>query len=330
MQEDQTTSTSDSRASAEAAVRARLDELHCPIDERIPCDLATLFPKLQGWGAKKDIKRRAKLLNRIAPQLAAMLSEHEEVHYVAKGVRYKFSEHYFLGIWAGSINHTVFVLTNARLIMMHTKSSGVVKNTFWMVYYSQIEDVKVNWTGSMTTLKLSDRKKLSFAGFPKTDRIRMPDLIRESIAHYDEVGFAPEVSQSQENLCSTCYQIVPVTQFDCKHCDTAFWKPSEIAIRSLIFPSWGDFLMKHYTLAFVELFGTAIAWLVAFFMLASAGVFGGPAIDIGGVIAAIVVLGFVHVPDAWLTYYIANKGLHPKDIPSASESAIRLEASLKN
>jgi hypothetical protein len=86
----------------------------------------------------------------------------------------------------------------------------------------------------------------------------------------------------------------------------------DVALRSLIFPSWGDFTLKHTGLAIIELIGYCITWfifvMVFLGILAEEGVAG--AAVAAGVFA--VILGFQHCVDAALTYYIAKKGVHPK------------------
>jgi len=96
-----------------------------------------------------------------------------------------------------------------------------------------------------------------------------------------------------------------------------FWKPSEIALRSLIFPSWGDFIMGHYFVASIELMSYLFSWLVALgFVLESIPKGEG----LLSVMLSFLGLAFVHVVDYGLTYSISKKGLIPR-----SAGAIRKE-----
>jgi hypothetical protein len=157
------------------SVDAKLQQLGIQLSSDIPYRLETMFPRLEGWGAKGEIKKKAKVIRNVEPVLAELLRPGEEVLYIAKGVQYSFFEQYFMGIWALTINQTVFVLTNVRLLMFRTDSSGRPKRTSWMIYYSQIEVLKANWMGVLN-LKLRDKRKLQFSGFSKSDRQTMPRI----------------------------------------------------------------------------------------------------------------------------------------------------------
>src|SRR6056297_2210123 len=97
---------------------SRLRDLQLSLPEQLSYRLEKLFPKTTGWGWKKQFKSRHKLLCRVEEVLTGTLFNGEEILYISKGMRYSFWEFYFIGIWAMTINHTVFVLTNLRLIMI--------------------------------------------------------------------------------------------------------------------------------------------------------------------------------------------------------------------
>src|SRR5688572_12902347 len=94
------------------AAATKLQQLGIQLDPEIPYRVDTMFPRLEGWGAKGELKKKGKIINQVEPRLAEMLRPGEEVLYIAKGVQYSFFEQYFMGIWAITINQTVFVLTN--------------------------------------------------------------------------------------------------------------------------------------------------------------------------------------------------------------------------
>lgn len=54
-------------------VQAQLKKLKLSLDAEIPYRLTTVFAKISGWGAKGEIKRRAKLIQQIEPTLKKML-----------------------------------------------------------------------------------------------------------------------------------------------------------------------------------------------------------------------------------------------------------------
>lgn len=299
--------------SATEVIQAQLSKLRLSLDADIPYRLPTIFAKITGWGAKGEIKRRAKLIQQIEPTLKKMLMPKEEVLYVAKGTQSSTSEALFMGAyWATVMNQTVFVLTNLRILMLRSKSNGKPTHTFWVLYYSEIDQFQPTWTGTLK-LKLKDGKKFTFTGFPKLDRKAMPTIFQDAIDNYRKLNFQPNVSQSRENLCSHCFQVVPKDRYVCRSCGSEFWTPRELALRSLIFPSWGDICMKHYQFATVELLGYVISWIVAISILTS------PSPEEG-----FFLLGFIffieHPVDAMLTYSVAKKGLNPRHGPDEARA----------
>ena len=295
------------------AIQGQLEKLRITLDAEIAYRLETVFAKTTGWGAKGEIKRRAKLIRLVEPTLKEMLLPREEVLYVAKGVQYSFAESWFMGaLWAALLNQTVFVLTNLRLLMLRSKSSGKPTHTFWVIYYSEIAEFKPTWTGVLK-LKLRDGKSLTFTGFPKLDRKAMPSIFQDALDHYRQQNFQPQVSQSRENLCSHCFQVVPKDQFICRHCGAEYWTPSQLATRSLIFPSWGDFAMQHYGIAIMELFGYGISWMIAIGALTGAE-------PMEGALIALFIFVLEHPLDAVLTHIVARKGLNPRRGPDAERA----------
>ena len=294
-------------------VQSQLSKLKLSLDAEIPYRLATVFAKISGWGAKREIKRRAKLIKQIEPTLKKMLLPNEEVLYVAKGTQSSTTEALFMGAyWAAVLNQTVFVLTNLRILMLRSKSNGKPTHTFWVLYYNEIDLFQPNWSGAMK-LKLKDGKKLTFTGFPKLDRKAMPTIFQDALDNYRKLNFHPTVSQSRENLCSHCFQVVPKARYACRNCGSVFWTPKELALRSLIFPSWGDICMKHYQFAAVELIGYLFSWLWAISILI------GPNPEEGWFVLAMIFI-FAHPVDGMLTYSVAKKGLSPRHGPDAARA----------
>ena len=295
--------------SDEHVVLQKLRDLGLQWNPAVDYQLATLFPKLSGIGHKGDIKARHKMLTKLEPFLQGALADGEQVQYVGVGTQNKFVEQYFMGaVFAALINKTQFVLTNLRILMVHVDARGNPRFPIWAVFYNQIATFKKKLLGEMH-LTLSDGSKYKYGGFKGPDRKQMPLLVEQSRQAYAEMGFQPQVTQPRENLCSNCFQVVPVGQLECAPCGQKFWKPTELAIRSFIFPSWGDFLLKHYLIASLELFGYALSWL--FYIALIAG-----GVRDGGVgVAVLVVLSLLivqHSFDAAMTYFIAKKGLSPK------------------
>lgn len=281
-----------------------LKNLKLPLDFSLPYRLEKMFPKTEGFGAKGQVKRQAKLIREVEPRLRDFLLEGEEVWYIAKGIQHSIIEAMTIGaLWSNMINQTVFVLTNARIVMMHSDTKGKTSEPCWMLYYNEISTFKARFTG-VVKLKLKDKKNITFSGFPKGDRKSMPAIFEEAMEGYRAKGFAPECSQSREDACGHCFTVIPKGTYECRKCHATFWKASEIATRSLIFPAWGDFIMKHNLLALVEILGYLFSWVIA------AGAFAR-----GDIIFGVIILAFAHGFDALVTLLIAKKGLHTRTGP---------------
>ncbi len=116
-------------AAQPSPVSQKLADLGLSFDPTIAYRLDLLYPRLEGWGVVGQIRRKHKLVARVEARLKAVLRPGEEVLYVAKGVQYKFSEHYFMGLLAVLINQTICVLTNGRLLMIHSDPRGKPRHT---------------------------------------------------------------------------------------------------------------------------------------------------------------------------------------------------------
>ena len=117
------TANPDATPEGEAAVIAKLNSLGFSLRNDIPYRLEKMFPRLDGFGVKGQIKRRAKMIKQVEPHLDSMLLQNEEILYIAKGVQHSLVEAMTIGaLWSNMINQTVFILTTARIIMAHCLS----------------------------------------------------------------------------------------------------------------------------------------------------------------------------------------------------------------
>lgn len=296
----------------EADILAKLSELKLQLNPEIPYHIQNLFPTLTGWFINNTIKNKATLIRALEPRLEEILKPGEEVLYIARGVRNSFVETFFMGaLWANLLNQTAFILTNARLLMIRTNMKGTPQNNFWVIYYSEIKTFKSSWAGALE-LRLLDGRSMTFSGFPKADRKMMTEIFESAINDYREKGFEPTTTQSMETLCAHCYETVPKDEFVCEACGATYWTPSQLALRSLIFPSWGDFLMGHTLLACFELLGYVAGIVFLVIPVISHMMTGRKVAVEAGVIVLVVYFFFAHVVDAIVTYFVARKGLNPR------------------
>lgn len=288
-------------------VDTKLTQLNLVLSPEINYRLETMFPELDGFMVNRSIKKKFQLVQRIEPLLKEMLLEKEEVLFVSKGIQNSSVESFFLGgMWAQSVNHTVVVLTNLRLLCLRTNGKGKPKQTFWSIFYSQIKDLTSSIFGNAKII-LKDGTKLIYKGFPKLDRQTMRAVFLDAYERYQEKGFDPPVSQSRENLCSNCYQVVAKRDYECDSCGAEFWKPVDVGMRSFFFPSWGNMVMKHYPLAVAEMLGFLI--MLTVIMLA---------IKDGDYVFAAILILIVNGGAALVAVTIAAKGLHLKRTPPGS------------
>ncbi|QDU79427.1 hypothetical protein Pla110_11370 [Polystyrenella longa] len=294
------------------AVEKKLAELNLHLSPHINYQLETMFPKLEGMFVKGTIKKKAALVNRLEPLMDEMLLDNETVLFVSKGNQSSFAESFFMGaLWAQMINHTAVVLTNLRLLCIRTNGKGKPKRTYWSIYYSQIRHLGSTIFGN-AKIKLKDGKSLSYSGFPKIDQQTMRSVFQDAYRSFEEKGFDPPVTQSWERLCGHCYEVVPKGQYRCEECGTTFWTPAEIGFRSFVFPSWGDFVMKHYPIAVFELLGFLV--LIAIMLGAAAN---------EDYVFAIFAFFIGNGSDALITSRIAAKGLHIKQEPETEFASLR-------
>jgi hypothetical protein len=92
-----------------------------------------------------------------------------------------------------------------------------------------------------------------------------------------------------------------------------------VALRSLVFPSWGDIVMKHYVVAAAEFVGYCVTWFFVGALVVAALRQGDPAGLVLALGFAAVVLGIAHGIDAGLTYHVAKKGLHSRRGPREAD-----------
>ena len=298
-------------------VQQRLHDLKIVLDPKVVYRLDQVFPRLTGWGAEREMKRRGKLIQLVESTLKLILRDGEEVLYVAKGTPKSWAENRFLGHLATLMNQTVFVMTNVRLVMMKSNAQGQPAGMFWMIYYSEIVDLKSTWTGRLK-LKLKDKNGFKFKGFSSPDRGSMRRIVQSALENYRRLSFTPTASQSRENLCCRCFNVLSKGVFVCNQCGAEYWPPNQLALRSLIFPSWGELCMQHYYSALMELIIYLCSWAEAINVLMR---------DPKKGLALIAVsLPTEHAFIAMITYAVASAGLHLRN--SNSDQIVSHDESL--
>ncbi|MCA9015253.1 MAG: hypothetical protein KDA77_07955 [Planctomycetaceae bacterium] len=285
-------------------VAAKLRELNLYLSPAISYRLETLFPRVEGWFVKGRIKDQVKLIQRLEPLLTEILLVHEEVQLVVKCNQSTLADVFLTGsIWIETTTYNLLVFSNLRVLCIRVDDKGVPLKTYWQIYYNQINKMQHTLFGN-ARLFLRDGTKLIYTGIPIEDRDRMQETVQENRDLFRNKGFAPAVTQSREQLCGHCYDVIPPGVYECECCGATYWRPAEVGVRSLIFPSWGDFVMQHHMLAIMELFGfVLLLWFTS--AAFSEGKYG----------TGLTVFFMANLADALMSVQIATRALHLKSVP---------------
>lgn len=272
---------------------SKLNELNLHLSPEINYRVESMFPRIEGMLVNWEIRKRFRLIKQIEPVLQKMLLENEQVQLIS----------------AGKVDtvDTAMVFTESRLLCLRTNGKGKVIPTFCSIYNSQVREIKnMNTWSARGVLKfeLKDGSDLKISGITKTDQDSEDSDSLDNENLQDEKNIDPPVSQSRENLCGNCLQVVPKDHYQCAACGATFWRPWEIVLRSLIFPPWGGFVMQLYLMAAIYL-----AYLIIIMIFVSIPLMRG---DYG---LAFMVLVVIYVKAAMSTWFIARKGLILKKIP---------------
>lgn len=285
-------------------VAEKLWEWDLELSPEISYRLETVFPRIDGWLAKGRVKEQFQLIQRLEPLLTELLLKDEEVQLVLKGNQSTFSDVFLMGsIWIETTTVTVLVFTNLRILCIRTDESGVPRKTFWLIYYSQIQELK-RTSFDDARLVLKDGTNLLYSRLSREDQDWMQRMIQENCYVFLSQGFNPAVTQSREQLCGHCFDVIPPGVYECECCGATYWKPVEVGIRSFCLPSWGDYVMQHYALAFMELIGFG---LLLWFTTSS--------FSEGKYFTGLAIFLIANLADAVLSVQIATRALHVKRVP---------------
>lgn len=274
-------------------VISKLNELNLHLSPEIDYRVETMFPRIEGMLVNREVRKKFQLLQRIETVLRELLLEHEQVQLALKGKE--------------NLVDTVMVFTSYRIVCFRTNKKGEPLQTFSFLYFTQIESLKTtnSWSSrDDLTIALKDGGKLTVCTLPETDREAMLTLFQNAQKELNEPGFDPPVSQSRENLCGNCLQIVPKDHYQCAVCGATFWKPKDLAFRCFLFPPWGGFVMKRYLMSAIHL-----AYIILLLIFISISLIRG---DYGFVLIFSMVFYIKIVMNTW---FIARNGLNLKKVP---------------
>ncbi|WP_299465857.1 hypothetical protein [uncultured Gimesia sp.] len=240
----------------------KLAQMNLELSPEVHYRWGTVFSRLEGISLDEAIRVKFDLVKQIEPVLQKMLLEHEQVLFVSKGdLQFK---------------KTVMVLTNLRLLCVDASRKGEPRQPNWAIYYSQIDELK-STVFRHPKFCLKDGMKLSFNDFPKHDRQTLHNVFQDAARRFQEEGLDPEVSQSRENLCGNCFEIVSKQTYECDVCGATFWTPFEFGVRSFLFPPWLSFILRPSRFAYFDL----VCYAVVVFSILLSEPKGNPALASG-------------------------------------------------
>ncbi|MGB5695323.1 MAG: hypothetical protein WBM46_06725 [Polyangiales bacterium] len=283
------------------------EELKALLPVSIAVRFSEMFPDASSGRVSRRDRKRAEMLHKAEPVLRRVLHPLEVVRFATNGVRQ-------LTWWlltAGSMNpfanRTTLVLTDRRVLLIHTDSKQRPR-----MFANQLPLDRIRATSGRNSYIFirTGREQLMFHGVKRSEARQLRGLL-ESTA-INRGGW--------QNLCPHCFTAIEGAPPTCENCGEKFKSPRKAALRSLFFPGLGDFYLGYRTYAVLEIIGAAFVWALFLSTLVPAVMQRG----MEGVLVAgpfFALLAFIHVGDALLTRAKAQTGLHSKDgaLPTGEE-----------
>lgn len=285
------------------------DALRALLPASIAVRFDEMFPSLRARTVRRRDRKRAEMLRKAEPVLKRALDPMEVVRFVTSGARQLAWGLVTAGSMNPFTNRTTFVLTDRRILLIHTN-----RRQWPRMFASQLPLERIETaTGRHSYIFIrSGREQLMFHGTKRGEAKYLRRLL--DTTPVDEGGW--------QNLCPRCFLAMDDAPAFCPRCGERFKSPRKAALRSLIFPGLGDFYLGYRGYAVLQTVGAAFLWGLFVTVLVPAV----RARGFSGVLIALPVLAFlalVHGGDAILTRAKARSGLHSRDraLPTGDELA---------
>lgn len=265
---------------------------------------AWLFPRLDGFGAGGDVKRRVKLLAGIEPRLDLLVFPGERIEFITTGVLNSPVEQFFMGLWAVLVNRTLFVFTNLRVILINAEGKGKPKTLMWQIPYARMQKYGKGTLGGVVKIKTLDGRSYTFIHVPGADRKRLGDYMNARLAENQHDALAFPSHADRDPLCAQCCSPVPIGSPACPECGDAFTNPAVPALLSLALPGLGHLYMGHKQVATFEMLGFAAILVKMGFLISATG--------LAGAALAVLVIATTSGIDSLVTLHVAKKGCFPR------------------
>ncbi|MGD8825735.1 MAG: hypothetical protein PVI24_12190 [Myxococcales bacterium] len=284
-------------------------ELRSLLPSSIAVRFEEMFPSLRKGKLSRRDRKRAKILRKAEPVLKRALGPLEVVRFATHGVRQLMWWLLTAGSMNPFANRTTLVLTNQRVLLIHTD---------WRyrpcLFANQLPVERIVETMGRNSYVFirSPREQLMFHGVRRSEAQYLQSLLDSTDAN--EGGW--------QNLCPHCFTAIDGAPEACPSCGERFKSARRAALRSFLFPGLGDFYLGYRKYGLLEIAGAGALWGIFLSTLIPAVRLKGAA----GMLLALPMLGLValvHAGDAWLTRNKAKMGLHSKDgaLPTDDEGS---------
>ena len=258
-----------------------------------------MFPNIRNGRIKKRDRKRAEMLCNAEPVLQRVMNPTEVVRFATNGARQ-------LSWWlltAGSMNpfanRTTLVLTDKRILLIHTDSKLRPR-----MFASQLPLDRIRATSGRNSYIFirTGHEQLMFHGVKRSEARQLKGLLESTASK--EGGW--------QNLCPRCFAATDDAPPSCEKCGEVFKSPKKAALRSLFLPGLGDFYLGYHKYGLLQITGITLLWALFLSTLIPATLRRGfEGVAVAAPIFALLVL--IHIGDALLTRAKARNGLHSKD-----------------
>lgn len=275
------------------------EELKALLPASIAVRFEEMFPDVRNGRIRKRDRKRAEMLRKAEPVLQRLLNPMEVVRFATNGVRQ-------LTWWlltAGSMNpfanRTTLVLTDRRVLLIHTDSKQRPR-----MFANQLPLDRIRATSGRNSYIFirTGREQLMFHGVKRSEARQLKGLLESTASK----------KGGWQNLCPRCFTATDGAPPSCEKCGEEFKSPKKAALRSLLLPGLGDFYLGYHKYALLEITGVTLLWALFLSTLVPAIMAKGlEGVVVAGPIFALLAL--IHIGDALLTRAKAQTGLHSKD-----------------
>jgi hypothetical protein len=275
------------------------EELKALLPASVAVRFAEMFPGTRKGRIRRRDRKRAEMLRKVEPVLQRALGPTEVVRFATNGVRQLMWWLLTAGSMNPFANRTTLVLTDKRVLLIHTDWKQRPR-----MFANQLPLDRIRDTGGRNSYIFirTGKEQLMFHGVKRSEAGHVRNLLESTATK----------KGGWQNLCPRCFVAIESAPPSCEKCGEEFKSPKKAALRSLIFPGLGDFYLGYRKYALLEIGGVAVLWALFLSTLVPAVNAKGPeGALVAGPLLALLLL--VHIGDAFLTRAKASTGLHSKD-----------------